>query len=199
MGRDLLGVPRVRYAAGDYASVAGASTQAGGRTGKQPKVDVPSWADKVKDAIPIEVVTAWAAIEAILGKGSLAEAAVSLGPLTVNQYLALVAVMAVITAAHMWVDVETPDRESTLPFPYLRQTQYVQIALAVLGFLVWAYYLGELYGRGFAWYDATAATILLPLYVVAGPQLVPGMLRKVHGVEIPEEGTRRGAGSGSGG
>lgn len=186
MSRNLLGVPRIQYAAGDYAPFETASGQAGAATTKQPKVDVPSWVDKVKDAIPIEVVTAWAAIEAILGKGSFATASVSLGPLAVNPYLALVAVMAVITAAHMWIDVESPDPESTLPMAYLRQTQYAQITLAVVGFLVWAYYLGELYSRGFAWYDSTTATILLPLYVVAGPQLVPGLLRKLHDVPIPE-------------
>lgn len=194
MSRNLLGVPRIEYTVGDYSAVAAEDVQIGAKT--QPKINVPSWVDKVKDAIPIEVVTAWAAIEGAIGKDLPVEA-LPLGPLTVNPYLALVAAMAVITAAHMWVDVESPDPESPLPRPYLKQTQYAQIALAVLGFLVWAYYLGELYGR-VGWYDTTTATILLPLYVVAGPQLVPGVLRKLHGVEVPEDGRRQRAGSGSG-
>jgi|GEM_PF-5789367 len=212
MSRDLLGVPRVRVADPESGTNAesGTSTETGSNSGDGTNtetgsnsgdgttdratapgggggttVDVPPWLDKVKDVIPVEVVTAWAAIEGFIGHGSIQP----------TPYLALVVGMAVVTAAHMWVDVRTPTKALAkrldVPLSYLRTSRLVQVALATLAFCVWAYYLGGLYGRavpGPRVYYPTVAKVLLPLYVVTGPQLVPSLLRKLYGVTEPKSG-----------
>lgn len=191
MSRGLLGVPQVRTRAATADATRVAASGADGeavpeRGGTTTEVEVQSWVDKVKDAIPVEVVVAWAAIEAFIGQGDAVGS---------TAYLSLVGVMAVGTLAYLWVNVETPTEgmadDLGVPFAYLRDARRAQIALGVGAFLVWTYYLGGVYGRPFAgFHDATAAQVVMVLYVFFGPQLVPNVVRKLHGVEIPD-GDRR--------
>ena len=164
----------------------GATTRTGGAS-PDLRVEQPSWLQNVRNAIPVEILVVWAAVESAPG--------VSDGALGTAVFGGLFGVMCVVTALYMWTDVESPtqamaDRRD-VPLQYLRHSQYAQILLAVGGFAVWVYYLGGAFAEAYPdLYDQTYATILLPLYVGLGPKLVPDLLRKVHGVEIPDERQR---------
>jgi hypothetical protein len=169
-------------------SVAGEDTPAEtGGAAANLHVEQPSWLQNVKNAIPVEILVVWAAIESAPG--------VSEGALGTAVFGAIFGVMCVVTALYMWTDVESPtetmaDRRG-VPLQYLRHSQYAQILLAVGGFAVWAYYLGGPFAAEYSdLYHPTYATILLPLYVGLGPKLVPDLLRKLYGVEIPDERQR---------
>lgn len=164
----------------------GASTETEGATANL-QVERPSWLQNVKNAIPVEILVVWAAIESAPG--------VSEGALDPAVFGAILGAMCAVTALFMWTDVESPtetmaDRRG-VPLQYLRHSQYAQILLAVGGFSVWAYYLGGPFTAEYSGlYDPTYATILLPLYVGLGPKLIPDLLRKIHGVEISDERQR---------
>jgi uncharacterized membrane protein YidH (DUF202 family) len=161
------------------------------------RVEQPSWLQNVRNAIPVEILVVWAAIESApgLSDGALGTKVFESQWLTLDAFGVIFGVMCVVTALYMWTDVESPaqamaDRRD-VPLQYLRHSQYAQIVLAVGGFAVWAYYLGGPFADPYAdAYVPAYATILLPLYVGLGPKLVPDLLRKLHGVEIPDERQR---------
>lgn len=149
------------------------------------ETEEPSWIDNVQNAIPIEIVTAWAAINAVLAPEGVS--------ISNTMFWILAGVFGVATMLHMWADVATPTKKRAqkldVPLAYLKRTQQAQIVLAFGGFAVWAYYLIGVNRLEFVeWYDPTYSAILLPLYVVLGPQLVPDVLRKVYGVGEEDEG-----------
>jgi hypothetical protein len=173
---------------GGGKSASGEGAQ-GGTDGATANVQVeqPSWLQNVKNAIPVEILVVWAAIESAPG--------VSDGTLGTPVFVAIFGVMCVVTALYMWTNVKSPSQAMAerrdLPTQYLRHSQYAQILLAVGGFAAWTYYLGGPFTASYTGlYHPTYATILLPLYVGLGPKLVPDLLRKLHGVEIPDERQR---------
>jgi hypothetical protein len=161
------------------------------------QVEQPSWVRNVKNAIPVEILAVWAAIESApqVSEGALGSTVFTLDQFTLDVYGLLFGVMCVVTALYMWTDVESPTpamaKRRGVPLQYLRHSQVFQIGLAVVGFVVWVYYLGGPFSKAYSGlYNPTYAIILLPLYVGLGPKLVPDLLRKFHSVEIPDERQR---------
>lgn len=172
--------------AGSEDAASSGSTRTRGTTATV-RVDRPSWVENVKNAIPAEMLAVWAAIAAAPG--------VEGGGLSSTVYWGLFTVACVVTTLYIWTDVESPTstmaERRNVPLRYLKHSLYAQMVLAVGGFAVWAYYLGGPFASEYSGlYDPTYAIILLPVYVGLGPKLVPDLLRKVHGVEIPDERQR---------
>lgn len=156
---------------------------------------VSDWVDKIKDTIPVEVVTAWIAIHSLLTVGTE-------GPIT--GYWSVFGVVLVATGLYMWVDIEVPDSEEVTWKELSRWEKRIavgaHVGLAMGAFVVWALYLlaaGEtaveppLLLPAFELPETRHATILLVLYTLVGPQLVPQLVSKLLGVrlETPEETT----------
>ena len=217
MGRKLIGVPQVHNLAVTDSRQSDEESDGQGETGTaepgSQADDGPSafdstttikrtqddgdWVDKIKDAIPIEIVTAWIAIDAILLTGD--------EPAGVT-YLAAFAITLVATALHMWVDIELPnpgqDTWIALSAWKKRFAVGAHIALSVGAFVVWALFLlapnavdlGAIpFGpTGFFAPDEQFAAVLLVLYTLVGPQLVPDMVSKLLDVDVEtvEEATK---------
>lgn len=209
MGRKLIGVPRVHSTAvtnprdrdeerGERARLD--TTDEATRAGENGDASEESmtitrnegggdWVDKIKDAIPIEIVTAWIAIDAILLTGDETAGAT---------YLAAFAITVVATALHMWVDIELPDAEQdtwmALSTWKKRFAVGAHIALAVGAFVVWALFLlapnpvdlGAIpFGPDASFApDEQFAAVVLVLYTLVGPQLIPDLVTKLLGVDI---------------
>lgn len=207
MGRKLIGVPRAqtrtvtnpRSAAGSEGAksvdmeVPGTrSTDPESAEGDATTVAMeqsPSWVDNVKDAIPVEVVTAWVAIDAIILGGSSSPD---------GFYWAVFGLVFFGTGLHMWIDIELPDPTEAagmnLTPGRLRIAVLGQIALAMGAFLAWGLYLAPAVdvpiGGATVTLDQPRATAVLVLYTLLGPQLVPGLLSKAVGVDLdPGDGT----------
>lgn len=209
MGRKLIGVPRAQArpateprpaAEPEGAEPADAEREVPGTRPMVPESaeedattvameQSPSWVDNVKDAIPVEVVTAWVAIDAIILGGSSSPD---------GFYWAVFGLVFVGTGLHMWIDIELPDPEEAagmnLTPGKLRIAVMGQIAMAMGAFLAWGLYLAPVVdvpiGGATVALDKPRTTAILVLYTLLGPQLVPGLLSKVVGVDLdPGDGS----------
>lgn len=200
----LIGVPRTRTVAKPRAADTKDRAQAGeGREiadadstvlesdEQVPADETSDRVDEIKNVIPIEVVTGWIVIHSFPEVSATND-----GPS--GFYWAVFGLVFVGTGLHMWIDIELPDPEAAarmnLTPGKLRIAMVGQIALAMGAFLVWGLYLAPpvdvpLGGTTVA-LDKPRATAMLVLYTLLGPQLVPGLLSKVVGVDLdPGDGT----------
>ena len=154
-----------------------------------PKGRAAGWVEKVKETIPVEVVTAWIAIHALLTVGMDEPLA---------GYWPVFGVVLVATGLYMWVDVEVADTDETtwerLSSWERRLAVGSHVGLGMGAFVVWALYLlatGKaaveppffLPGSEFV-VGERHATVLLVVYTLVGPQLVPQLVSKVLGVRL---------------
>lgn len=200
MGRKLVSLPRLEAdeAAEERAGFdlqEATPTETTRDDGPQtPTERAAGWVEKIKETIPVEVVTAWIAIHALLTVDNAGE---------ITGYWTIFGVVLVVTGLYMWVDVEVPDSEQAIwsqLSPWERRLAVgSHVGLGMGAFVVWALYLlatgdasvGTLpFTEWFVPSNGVAryATVLLVLYTLVGPQLVPQLVSKFLGVRLATPG-----------
>ncbi|WP_458210344.1 hypothetical protein, partial [Haladaptatus sp. NG-SE-30] len=143
------------------------------------------WIDNIKDSIPVEVVAAWTAIFAIFTGNP--------GLISSRFYLGTIILGSLATALHMWSDINPMTEEEQKRLEYTNTEvairMWFQILLAVGAFLAWVYSLQATNSTlqspvEFIPFNDAYAAVLLPLYLLLGPQLLPEVLNKLHDMDF---------------
>jgi hypothetical protein len=121
--------------------------------------ELEDWTTAIQKVVPIEIISAWAAIQAVIVGVDI--------PMLWD--LALLAGVGVVTIIFMGVATWNPSDK--LRKPILKDSKrLIQIGVSTLGFLVWAYTLGGPFARaglfnGFAAFIAmTFFTLIIAIY-----------------------------------